>query len=214
MPSHIRIIYYGEAAGKSGGCSNHHDSDIFSPQSQNTLCCMREECRASRIGAALAALALALSLRAAVASSEGALRTLLFPIAEAVRFFFGREAAWEAGTGFLIPDAAAALTERCSGLGLFALAFPAIVFMFIPADPGDRGRAWAFCRFFIKAASATAIAAFSSNLLRVLASQALGPIKLAIGLDFYSAHNAEGLLISLGAFLACLRYMERSSKHA
>ncbi len=169
---------------------------------------------ALRAGAGLAALGLGLGVREALASSEDALRAVLYPAAAAIRLLFGLDSSWEGGRGYLIHGAGAVLSEDCSGLGWFALALPLIVFLFIPRGAPSSGRPPALARFLAEALFVSAAAAFFSNLLRILAGQALGPLKLALGLGFYSAHNAEGMLISVAALLLCLRHFERRHRDA
>jgi exosortase K len=183
----------------------HRASRTEAPQALTDL--------AIRAGAALAALALGLAVRDALASNEDALRAILVPAASAIRLLFGREFSWQDGSGFVIRDARAFLGDDCSGLGWFSLAFPIIVFRFFPRVGTAGSRSLAIARFLAAAIGVSAAAAFLSNLVRVLASQALGPLKLALGLDFYSAHNAEGMLISVAALLICLRRFERRSIH-
>ncbi len=169
---------------------------------------------AIRAGAGVAALGLGLAIREVLSSNEAALRAILFPAAAAIRLLFGLESFWESGTGYVIRDAGAVLSEDCSGLGWFALALPLVVFKFLPRGASSQGRSLAIVRFIAVALGVSAAAAFLSNLIRVLASQALGPFKLALGLGFYSAHNAEGMLISVAALLLCLRYFERRARNA
>ena len=168
---------------------------------------------ARRVAAALAALALSLLVRLAVFSDDRSLRLVLTPYARAVEFFFGYDARWVGGQGFVIPETGALLTEDCSGLGWFALAFPLLVFLFFPSSLAVKFDKELIFRFAIKVFWVSAIAAFASNLVRILASQAFGPIKRDMGLSFYSAHGAEGLLIFLAAFLACVIVLKRSEGH-
>jgi exosortase K len=163
-----------------------------------------------RVAAALAALALGLLVRLAVLSDDHSLKLVLSPYARAVELFFGYDARWEGGKGFVIAETGAVLTEECSGLGWFALAFPLLVFLFFPVSLAEKFDKDRFFRFFMKVFWVSALAAFASNLIRILASQAFGPIKRGLGLAFYSAHAAEGMLIFLAAFLACVVVLKRS----
>lgn len=166
-----------------------------------------------RGAAALAALALGLLVRLAVLSDERSLELVLCPYARAVELFFGFDARWESGRGFVIAETGAVLAESCSGLGWFALAFPLLVLLFFPPSLAAKFDKDVLFRFCMKAFWISAAAAFASNLVRVLASQAFGPIKRGLGLAFYSAHDAEGMLIFLAAFLACVAIMKRSERH-
>jgi len=187
---------------------NHKDANIPTDASR------RRADLAIRAGTGLAALALGLAIREILSSNERALRAILFPAAAAIRLLFGRDSYWEEGKGYVIRDAGAVLGEDCSGLGWFALALPLLVFLFLPRDASPQSRVLAIFRFLAAALGVSVIAAFLSNLVRVLASQALGPVKLALGLDFYSAHNVEGMLISVAALLICLRRFERRARDA
>jgi exosortase K len=166
-----------------------------------------------RTAAALAALAFGLLLRLAVISNESSLKFVLSPFARAVSLFSGCECHWESGKGYVIPRRNAVLNEECSGLAWFSLAFPLLVFLFFPLSLAAAFDKETLFRHFMKALAVSAIAAFAANLLRLLSSQAFGPIKEFLGLDFYSAHHAEGLLIFLAAFLASVVFMKRSEKH-
>jgi len=163
--------------------------------------------------AALVALAFGLLLRLAVISNERSLKFVLSPFARAVSLFFGCRYYWESGRGYVIPQRNAVLTEECSGLAWFSLAFPLLVFLFFPSSLAVALEKEILLRHIMKALMVAGIAAFAANLLRLLSSQAFGPIKESLGLDFYSAHNAEGMLIFLAAFLASVVFMKRSEKH-
>ncbi len=162
------------------------------------------------ITAALAGLA-ALGARSMVLGSSIALRAVLSPAALALRLFFGLRPQWVAGRGYLVAESGMILTQACSGLSYFCLSLPLLIL--ITAPGGQAMTARFLLRVFILAFGMSLGGAFLSNLMRIISAQALGPLKAAFGLSFYSAHHLEGALIFLAGFFASAIFMKRTLSH-